>query len=149
MGSIAMSESPDEQRSECNTWPSQTSDLHLGGFSNLITRTEPPNACSMYPTPTQATALLEAFISNVDPLVQFLHVPSLRQQINSQFSSQKGRSRQRRMHVLTAAVFFASVTSMTEEECQTHLQMSRDSAVSGFRTVVEDGKSISSEDTFP
>ena len=91
------------------------------------------------PSHAQAITLLCIFVSNIDPVIKFLHIPSLRKRIDSQFSLQKKQSKQRHMDVLTTAVFFASVTSMTEEECQTCLQVSKKSAVSAFKSAVEDG----------
>ena len=123
---------------ESNTSSSQTPDQTREGFSNLIAGNKPSTAPLIRPSHTQAIALLEVFISNIDPVIKFLHIPSLRKRIDSQFSLQKKQPKLRHMDVLIAAVFFASVTSMTEEECQTCLQVSKKSAVSGFKSAIED-----------
>jgi hypothetical protein len=110
-------------------------------FSSLmfVGNRSSPSGSQILPSLKQATALLDTFITNVDPVVKLLHIPSLRQRLGNQFLVPESGVEQRPMDVLLAAVFFASTTSMTEEECHIHLQVSRKAALSSFRFAVEDG----------
>jgi hypothetical protein len=135
-----VSEPSDPQQPESNaSSSSQAPAQPLENFSNLVAGSRLGTANSFYPSPTQAKALVETFVSNVDPVIKVLHIPTLRKEVDSQFSAQTVTRKTNHMNLLLAAVFFASVTSMTESECQTHLQLSKQTAVSGFRYAFEDG----------
>lgn len=81
--------------------------------------------------------LLDIFTTNVDPVIKLLHIPSLRQRVEMLFPTQETGLRKRVLGAGIASVFFASTTSMTEEQCQTHLNIPRRTALSVFRSAVE------------
>jgi len=84
----------------------------------------------------QKTLLVEAYTTNVDPLMKLLHIPNLRRLIYSHHLDVGYGSEG--TEALISAVFFAAVTSMTEEECQRGLKDTRMGALASFRSSVED-----------
>jgi hypothetical protein len=95
-------------------------------------------ACSLavfHPTPGQVLFLWQVFVNQVDPVLRMLHKPTMRASImNAKDNiSEMGKP----FEALLFAIYFASVTSMTEEQCRNTLQEEKDSVLSRYRFAAE------------
>ena len=93
-----------------------------------------------YPSKTQSSILIKFYFSNVDPVCKVLHRPT----VDTYFSnleplidSSTGRFKFRSFEAVTFAAYFAAVTSMSPQECLTHLGEQRDVLVERYKRSTE------------
>lgn len=92
--------------------------------------------------------LWETYKQNIDPIMKVLHIPSMETQLQSAISepnqSLNGTT------CLMAAIKFAAVLSLTDEQCWVRTGYSRQSLLSSFRAEVHetlnDNKFLTSHD---
>ena len=79
----------------------------------------------LHPTSSRISILWQTFEENVDPIIKVLHKPSIRLQIARFKDGEEHMTRP--FEALMFAMYFAAVTSMTEEQCQAMLETDRTS----------------------
>jgi len=109
-----------------------------GSLSNIMFAGHNPLArLHMDISQHQRATLLERFISNVDPLVKIFHVPTLRRFIQSDVSPGNNTFKRKQKDAVLATILFAAVTSMTDEDCQNQLKLTRAQALPRHKAAVE------------
>lgn len=90
----------------------------------------------VYPSTAHSAILFEFFFANVDPICKILHRPT----VNTYFSNLEvlldpvtHRFKFRSLEAVTFAAYFAAVTSMSSEECMTHLGESKDTLSTRYK----------------
>lgn len=73
----------------------------------------------LHPLPSQIPFFWQVYQENVDPLVKILHVPSMNKTIRELRSNMDGISPG--MEALMFAIYYASITSMEDNEVRTQL----------------------------
>lgn len=71
---------------------------------------------NMHPPPIQTFQLWQIYLNNVNPLLKITHTPTLQADLIS--ASAAPNKIQRPMEALMFAIYFAAITSMTDEEVQ-------------------------------
>ncbi|KAH2754874.1 hypothetical protein KXV52_006442 [Aspergillus fumigatus] len=90
---------------------------------------------SYHPTPTDAYVLLDIFAQNIAPLVSIIHKAALRNLIHTACTAPEQLDRG--SEALTFAVYFAALSSITPEQCQTYFSTDHAILVQRYRFAVE------------
>lgn len=95
------------------------------------------NLAAFHPPPDRVPFLWQVFVDQVDPVIRMLHKPTMQAHIT------KARDRAMEMskptEALLFAIYFAGITSMTEEQCHNALQEGKASLLCRYRFAVEQG----------
>ena len=89
------------------------------------------------PTRSQIQPLYEAFLTNVDPAVKILHGPSLRRYFVEQTGELECSPGPKGWDALKFAIYYASTTSLTPDECLQRLGEEKDVLLLRFRSSIE------------
>jgi hypothetical protein len=89
------------------------------------------------PTRSQVQSLHESFLTNVDPAVKILHGPSLRRYFVEQTGELECSPGPKGWHALEFAIYYASTTSLTPDECLQRLGEEKDVLLLRFRSSTE------------
>jgi hypothetical protein len=89
------------------------------------------------PTRSQIQSLYESFLTNVDPAVKILHGPSLRQYFVEQTGELECSPGPKGWNALEFAIYYASTTSLTPDECLQQLGEEKDMLLLRFRLSTE------------
>lgn len=94
----------------------------------------------IYPSAAHIEILFRFYFANVDPVCKILHRPT----VNTYFSNLEQlldplthRFKFRSLEAVTFAAYFAAVTSMSSQECLTHLDEERDILLARYRRITE------------
>lgn len=112
------------------TPPSDNSSLFLFGYY-----AQAHTLRSYHPTPTDAYVLLDIFEHNIAPLILIVHKPVLRSLIHTACTASEQLDRG--SEALTFAVYFAAVSSITQEQCLTYFSTDHAILVQRYRFAVE------------
>jgi hypothetical protein len=88
-----------------------------------------------HPRPDQIMILWRIFVEHVDPVIRMLHKPTAQKSIVEAKDSIAEMSKP--FEALMFSIYFASVTSMTEEECQIRLGENKDVLLIRYRFAVQ------------
>lgn len=88
-----------------------------------------------HPPPVESNILWRIFVDQVDPVIRMLHKPTMQKSLAEAESNLAGLNKP--FEALIFSIYFASVTSMSEEDCRTHLQESKDSLLRRYRFAVQ------------
>lgn len=105
-----------------DTQPDQTdSENELPDIGGLLIDACPPNTnlTEKHPTGVQIFRLWQTFIDNVNPIVKFIHIPTMQQSV-LEASADLG-SVSKPMEALLFGIYSASVNSLTNAECESLL----------------------------
>ena len=91
----------------------------------------------LHPSPAQLTALFYFYQKNVDPLVKLLHIPSLRKLVLSSSANIDAIPSGNYVEALLFAMYYAAITSLTEEECLQNFHDERKSLLAKYRSGTE------------
>lgn len=86
-----------------------------------------------HPPPDQIPLLWEIFIDNIDPIVKMLHKPTIKEKIIKANISEISPP----CEVLLFSIYFASVTSLADGECQNLLHERKDALLRKFRYAIQ------------
>jgi len=89
----------------------------------------------MHPPPELIPVYWQIYEEYCDPLIKMIHAPTMREQIFV-IAGQVGRPT-KGMEAMLFAIYFAAVTSLTPEECETQLGDTRPALVSRYRFCLE------------
>ncbi|CAD6571186.1 MAG: hypothetical protein ASARMPRED_004233 [Alectoria sarmentosa] len=78
----------------------------------------------LHPSPAQLTALFYIYQKNVDPMAKILHIPSLRKLVMSASANIDAIPSGNYVEALLFAMYYAAVTSLTQEESGTESALS-------------------------
>ncbi|KIW84022.1 hypothetical protein Z517_03268 [Fonsecaea pedrosoi CBS 271.37] len=95
----------------------------------------PDNASSLQPPPQARMLLWSIFKENIDPMTKIVHVPTLEPRLVDAMRQDHRPSDS--LEALCFAIFFGSVTSLSNEECQSLFSEDRSTLCSRFRLGVE------------
>ncbi|KAB8304877.1 hypothetical protein EYC80_004208 [Monilinia laxa] len=98
------------------------------------------NISISYPSTECRDVLFGFYFRNVHPLITIMHKPTsfLMVQSNSElFDQNTGRHKFKSLEATTFSMYFAAVTSMTNEECLEHLDEEREVLVARYKTATE------------
>ena len=95
---------------------------------------------TFYPSDAHSAVLFQFYFANIDPLCKILHRPT----VNTYFSNLETlldpttrRFKFRSLEAVTFAAYFAAVTSMSPQECLTHLGEQQDVLTARFKSSTE------------
>lgn len=91
----------------------------------------------LHPPPTQLTALFCFYQTNVDPMAKILHIPSLRKLVMSASANVDAIPSGNYVEALLFAMYYAAITSLTEEECSHNFRDGRNSLLARYRSGTE------------
>ncbi|KAK3370618.1 putative C6 transcription factor [Podospora didyma] len=111
--------------------------LSTVGFDGLFSSPQVSSAdfFSLFPTRWQATQLWQMYLSNVDPLVKILHVPSVQPNLFAAINNPKDTPLD--MSALLFSIYFAAVTSLRPHELQIILGQGRQAALNTYQRGLE------------
>lgn len=87
----------------------------------------------LHPSPAQLTALFYYFQKNVDPMVKLLHIPSLRKLVMSASANVDAIPSGNYVEALLFSMYYAAITSLTQEECLQNFHDGRNSLLARYR----------------
>lgn len=88
-------------------------------------------------TDAQVAFLFERFVKNVDPVVKLLHPAVLRQIARLGNNDTPSITSTRDLHALKCAVFYVTITSLSDSDCLQVLTQSRATLLSKFQIATE------------
>lgn len=91
----------------------------------------------LHPPPGQLTALFFCYEKNVDPMVRILHIPSLRKLVLSASANIDAIPSGNYVEALLFAMYYAAITSLTQEECLHQFHDGRNSLLARYRSGTE------------
>lgn len=91
----------------------------------------------LHPPPGQLTALFSSYEKNVDPMVRILHIPSLRKLVLSASANIDAIPSGNYVEALLFAMYYAAITSLTQEECLQKFHDGRNSLLARYRSGTE------------
>ena len=125
----------DDAESACQepAQPAQSFDIVLFGVSSCAINPsiiEPPPESSIY-------ALLNIYLSRVDPLYKMMHVPSLRTLLLAEPQGLRNPRIAAASDALRFAVYFTAACTLDETECQNIFQKDKNGMRDKFRLATE------------
>lgn len=91
----------------------------------------------LHPPPAQLTALFYYYQNNVDPMVKLLHIPSLRKLVMRASANIDAIPSGNYIEALLFSMYYAAITSLTQEECLHNFHDGRDSLLARYRSGTE------------
>ncbi len=91
----------------------------------------------LHPPPAQLTALFYYFQKNIDPMAKILHIPSLRKLVMSASANIDAIPSGNYIEALLFAMYYAAITSLTQEECLQNFHDGRNSLLARYRSGTE------------
>ena len=123
--------SPDPTLSPSDTGTSHSSALF--GPNSLL----PKDLSSLHPSPGHMALLCDLYACNVDPMFKVLHIPTLRKLVTRASSDLKNIPSGNNVEALLFAVYYAAITSITQEQCISCFRDDRDSLLARYRSGTE------------
>lgn len=110
------------------SWENGTAD---GSTEILLSGDDPSiNTEDLQPTPVQMFRLWQVFLDRVNPLTKVIHAPTLQPYIMDASTNMKAFSLSHQ--ALIFAIYASAAYSLSDGECQTKLDMSREDALQKF-----------------
>ena len=81
--------------------------------------------------------LYSTFLTHVDPVFKVLHGPSLERYLKGEVALLDGSPGPRGLEALRFAIYYAAITSMTAEQCMTHMGEEKSVLLIGYRSSTE------------
>ena len=97
----------------------------------------PKDLSSLHPSPVHMTLLCDVYARNVDPMFKVLHIPTLRQLVTNASSNIKSIPSGNHVEALLFSVYYAAITSITQEQCKSLFHDDRDSLLARYRSGTE------------
>lgn len=91
----------------------------------------------LHPPFAQLNALFYFYQKNVDPMVKLLHIPSLRKLVMSASTNVDAIPSGNYVEALLFAMYYAAITSLTQEECLQNFHDGRNSLLARYRSGTE------------
>ena len=91
----------------------------------------------LHPPPAHLTALFYYYENNVDPMVKLLHIPSLRKLVMRASANIDAIPSGNYIEALLFSMYYAAITSLTQEECLHNFHDGRDSLLARYRSGTE------------
>lgn len=91
----------------------------------------------LHPPPAQLIALFHYFQRNIDPMAKILHIPSLRKLVMSASANIDAIPSANYVEALLFAMYYAAITSLTQEECLQNFHDGRNSLLARYRSGTE------------
>ena len=128
----------DESEDENNS-PFSSNETHASHSSMMFGSAfnTPPNLRHYHPTTQQIHLLSETYITNVDPVFKILHVPSLRSLVGNVISNLDTIPTDNYVEPFLFAIYYATVTTFTNDDCFMHFKDSRESLLVKYRAGFE------------
>ena len=82
-------------------------------------------------------ALCELYLSNVDVVFKVLHAPTLRKMVTDLASRLEDIPNDDYVEPLLFAMYYAAITTLTDEQCLQHFGNRRDSLLARYRSGME------------
>ena len=116
------------QAYESSPWTGEQGFIY--SFNSLVS-----NITAFHPNSDQISFLWRLFVDNVDPVVRMLHKPSMQTKIDN--SRDKVAEVSKPFEALMFAIYFGSITSMTEVQCETTFHEGKDVLLCRYRFAVQ------------
>lgn len=91
----------------------------------------------LHPSSAQIIALFHYYQKNVDPMVKILHTPSLRKLVMNASTNKDAIPSGNYVEALLFAMYYAAITSLTQEECLQNFHDGRNSLLARYRSGTE------------
>lgn len=88
-----------------------------------------------HPNSNQIDYLWQTFVERVDPVIKLLHKPTFQKQIDEAKLNTIGLNKY--FEALLFSIYFASATSMSEEDCELHFQEAKEVMLNKYRFAVQ------------
>jgi hypothetical protein len=105
---VASEDDNDTLRPGSHDWTGEQA--YLYSFNSLAS-----NLQTFHPSPDQIMVIWRIFVDQVDPIIRMLHKPSMQTTIMEAQDHLEGMSKP--LEALVFSIYFASITSMTQEQC--------------------------------
>lgn len=89
-----------------------------------------------HPSPTHIIHLWSVFIVNIDPLVRLLHKPTTKERIIA-IADNVASISDKPFEALLFAIYFASITSLTVEECRNTFYEEKETLLDRYRFAIQ------------
>ena len=117
---------PPEDEAASSRKPATFAQAFVLGFSSLML-----DLSSLHPTPDQVSSLWTFFANKVDIRFKILHKPTTQQLVLG--AANQPNSVDKNIEPLLFSIYYASIANMSEDDCQTYLDESRDSLLTKYR----------------
>ena len=97
----------------------------------------PQDLQHLHPRSTDVLKLFDLFVTNVDPICKFLHVPVLRTLVTKATTDMRQISRNDHVEALLFSIYYSSVTSLSKEQCLSIFELDRATLLSKYRAGIE------------
>ena len=87
----------------------------------------------LHPLPSGIALLCTIYFQNVDPVFKVLHRPTVQVSISAAADNLNAVPLDASQEALMFSMYFAATTSMTQEQCQTHLGQDREKLLAQFK----------------
>ncbi|KAL9131066.1 MAG: hypothetical protein Q9217_000889 [Psora testacea] len=133
----AVDDASDEDRSPFSSH--SNSDNCTSHSSNIFgaTLSTPRNLRLLHPPPAHIKKLSELCLSNVDAVFKVLHAPSLRKMVANVASGLDDIPTDNYVEPMLFAMYYAAITTLTNEQCLKEFQDGRDSLLAKYRAGTE------------
>lgn len=118
----------DTLRPDSHDWTREQA--YLYSFNSLAS-----NLQNFHPSPDQIMVLWRIFVDQVDPIIRMLHKPTMQTTIMEVKDHLEGMSKP--LEALVFSIYFASITSMTQEQCLADLGEGKAVLLSRYRFAVQ------------
>ncbi|KAL0256577.1 hypothetical protein SLS55_008972 [Diplodia seriata] len=122
----------DEDQASPESFTSTAHQGFLFGYSSTNV-----DMLALHPSEQHALRLWALFKENVDPLVKVLHIPTIEPKIRSAIETRDHIPRS--MEALLFAIYYAVITSTSEDDCEDFFHDSKTNLLSKFRFGLEQG----------
>ena len=89
----------------------------------------------LHPSPERLWQHWQVYVEYIDPVMKIIHVPTMQQQVQAVMQN-PGKS-SKPMEAFLFAMYYSSVTALTQDECQEKFGESRDVLVKRYKHAVE------------
>ena len=130
-----MDDVSDDDTAESGHTPSDTQTAHTSLFgSNMIPAKD---LHLLHPPPNRMSALCELYIENCDPMFKILHTPGLRKFVAHAAANHQDIPSGNYVEALLFAIYYAAITSLTNEQCMQSFQYGREQLLVKYRIGTE------------
>ena len=127
--------SDEEDTAESGHTPSDTQTAHTSLFgSNMIPSKD---LHLLHPPPQRMSTLCELYIENCDSMFKILHTPGLRRFVAHVAANHQDIPTGNYVEALLFAMYYAAITSLTDEQCLQTFQYGRDQLLVKYRLGTE------------
>ena len=86
-----------------------------------------------HPSQSHMLLLCAFYVDNVDPIFKVIHVPSLKKSVSDASHDLNNVLRNKSMEALFFAMYYAAITSLSTEQCETYFQENKSQLLAKYQ----------------